>query len=219
MARLKRSLLNRTKVSVLSFGIHDNIVISNIDFGDRKRQGQPEKKMIYITFTTVDSETRKKKSEVELSWFKLDFSSDYLFPNIRELCVQLHGILSCYMDEEVAYEAMGKLFDEYKFGEDFSLLENYKWKKKDIDNLIEKVKTLFETSILPYVGLDKDLIRVKITSDTKGEYSNIPKFGVFTEPMTVEKTTLQFSNYEHKNHSKAGTIDSAAANNVLKTLD
>jgi hypothetical protein len=218
MAQLKRSLLNRTRVSLLSFGIHDNVAISNIDFKDRKRQGQPEKKMVYLTLATVDPETRKKKSEVELSWFKFDFTSDYLFSNIREFCVQLHGLLSCYMDEEAAFDAMADTFEEFGFGEDFSKLENHKWKKKEIDSLISKLKDLFKTAITPYIGLDKPLIRVKITTDTKGEYSNIPKFGIFTEPMTVDKTNLQFSNYELKNHSKAGNTE-VTANNVLKTLD
>lgn len=219
MAQLKRTLLNRTRVSVLSYGVHDNVAISNIDFGDRKRQGQPEKKMIYIIFTTVDPETRKKKSQVELSWFKLDHSSDYIFPNIRELCVQLYGILACYMDEDAAYEAMAKTFEEYGFEDDFSKLENHKWKKKEIDTLTGKIKKLFEVAVIPYIGLDKDLIRVKITTDTKGEYSNIPKFGKFTESMTVGVTELEFSNYELKNHSKAGNIDAVPTNNVLKTLD
>ena len=219
MAQLKRTLLNRTRVSILAYGVHDNVAISNIDFGDRKRQGQPEKKMIYVTFTTVDPETRKKKSQVELSWFKLDASSDYISPNIRELCVQLHGILTCYMDEDAAYEVMTETFDEYGFGEDFSKLENHKWRKKEVDSLIEKIKELFKTAIAPYVGLDKDLVRVKITTDTKGEYSNIPKFGKFTEPMTVDTTELEFSNYELKNHSKAGNVDTVPTNNILKTLD
>ena len=107
MAKNRKSLLNRVRVSKLSYGIHDNCVLSNVDFSDRKKQGQPEKKMIYISVATVDPDTRKKKSEIELSWFKLDHTSDYLFQNIREVIVQLHGILKCYMTEEEAFDALG----------------------------------------------------------------------------------------------------------------
>lgn len=210
MAKLKISLMNRVRVSRLSYGIHPNTAISNVDLTARKRQGTPDKKMIHITFATVDATTRKKKAEVELSWFKLDHTSEYLFSNIRELCVQLHGILSCYMDEEESFKLMEPIFNEFKIA-DLDVLENRKWKKKELDSLMDSIKEHFGKAIQNYIGLDKDLIWTKITSDTKGEYPNIPKFGKFTEPMTVDKTTLEFSNYELKNHSKAGNISITGA--------
>lgn len=214
----RNSLLNRVRVSKLSFGIHDNCIISNVDLSDRKRSGQPEKKMIYITLSTVDPDTRKKKSEVELSWFKFDHTSDYLFSNIRELIVQLHGILMCYMTEEEAYTALDEVFASFNIAK-LSELEAFKWRKKDLDILMQDIKDVFDKAIVSYIGTDKDLIRVKITTDNKGEYTNIPKFGVFTESMTVEKIGLIFSNYEHKNHSKAGTTGNETMSaDVLKQL-
>lgn len=219
MSKLRSGQLrNRARVSILSYGIHDNCVISNISTDDRKVKGEVQKKMIYLTVTTIDPETKKKKSEVELSWFKLDFTSDYLFSNIREMCVQLHGILSCYVSEEEAFEGMITLFDEYGFA-NFEEIESHKWKKKEIDSLILKLKELFYNIMKDHVGLESDLIRVKITTDNKGEYSNIPKFGKFTEPMVKTPTELQFSNYEHKNHSKGGITENGAANvDVMKSL-
>ena len=218
MSNIRKDLLTRGRVSRLNYGVHDNCVITAVDLEDRKRKGQLEKKIIYITFATVDPETKKRKSEVELSWFRFDFTSEYIFSNIREICVQLHGILTCYMTEDEAFEALATLFDGFEF-KSVDDIENHKWKKKEVDTFTEKLKLLFGQAIKDNIGLDKSLIRVKVTTDNKGEYANIPKFGVFTEPMSVEKTALQFSNYELKNHSKAGTVNGAADTaDLLKQL-
>lgn len=203
MAKTKNSMINRVRVSKLGYGIHDNVVITNLDTSDRKRQGIPEKKMLYLTFAVVDPETQKKKAEVELSWFKLDHTSDYLFTNLRELCVQLAGILSSYIPEDDAFTAMGNTFADFTFKE-VSDIENHKWRKKDIDGLISTIKTTFNDTVEKYIGDFDKPIRLKVTTDNKGEYTNIPKFGVFTESMDVETSLLKFSDFELRNHSKAG---------------
>ena len=127
--------MNLARVSKLSYGIHENMAIARIDTTQRKHQGTPDKKMLHITFSSVNPTTRKKKAEVELSWFKLDHTSEYLFPNIRELAVQLHFILSCYMEEEESFTAMEKVFEPFKIPT-LKALETYKWKKKELVILI-----------------------------------------------------------------------------------
>ena len=209
MSQTKNSVLGRIKVAKLGYGIHDNIVITNVDVEDRKFQGTPERKMIYITFSSIDPVSKKKLAEAEVSWFKIDdHTSDYLFSNIRELAVQLHGILSCYMTEEEAFDAMEEVFADWNF-KDLDELEHHKWKKKELGELMVKFRTVFAKAVAPYVGDITKLIRLKLTTDSKGEYVNIPKFGVFTEPMSVKSTNLKFSDYELRNHSKAGITDAA----------
>ncbi len=203
MANNKYSLLDLAKISKLGYGIHDNILITKVDTEDRKRQGVLEKKMLYTTFAVIDPKTSKKKASIELSWFRLDPVSDFFFTNMRELCVQLSGILGSFMDEEKVYNEMESIFEGFNF-KSVDDIENHKWKKKDVDTLTNKLKTKYGELIAPFINDTDNLIRVKITTDNKGEHTNIPKFGIFTESMAAEKSALKFSDFEKRNHSKAG---------------
>lgn len=224
MAKTQNSLLSLVHVSKLNYGIHDDVMLAKVDVEDRKRQGQLEKKMIYVTFSVVDKESGRKKAETELSWFRLDHGSEYLFANIRELAVQLFGILSSFMTEEEAYEAMEGVFNDFDENEwtgpnvevEAEDLEGHKWKKKEVETLIENFKSAFKKAIAPFTGDPEKLIRLKVTTDNKGEYVNIPKFGIFTESMDVENTNLKFTDFELRNHSKVGTMTNGAAN--IKTF-
>lgn len=202
---LASSLFDRVKVAKLSKGIHDNIVITKVDTEDRKSKGVPIKKMLYITFATVDPETRKRKNEVEVAWWTLDPSSEYFFSNLREFCVQLQGILTCYMSDDDAFEAMSKVFDEFEF-KSVAEIEETKWKRKDVDLVQTSLKDAFAAAISPFVGVNSPLIRLKLTTDSKGENVALPSYGSFTEPMSVKDSHLKFSESELKAQSKAGNV-------------
>lgn len=204
------SLLDRAKVAKLGKGIHDNVVIVKVDPEEHKYKGAPIKKMLYITYATIDPETKKKKHEVELAWWHLDPTSTFFFSNLRELCIQLNGILSCYMKDDEVFEAMSTTFDGYGFNS-VSDIESYKWKKKEIDDLQDKLKSLFVAAIAPFIGIDKPPIRLKVSVDSKGENAAYPSYGIFTEPMTVNPTTLKFSDAELKSQSKAGNVATATS--------
>jgi hypothetical protein len=205
---LAGSLLSMVKVARFGKGIHDNVVITKVDPEERKNKGIPIKKMLYITYATVDPDTRKKKNEAELAWWTLDPTSEFFFSNLREMCVQLHGLLSCYMPEDEAFTAMSTAFDEFEF-KSVDEIEAYKWKKKDVDAIQTNLSNLFATAIAPYVGLNGPLIRLKVSTDSKGENIAYSSYGVFAEPMTVKETRLKFSEAELKNHSKAGNVTAA----------
>lgn len=201
---LTGSLLNRVKVAKLGKGIHDNVVILKVDTQGRKNnQSVPLKKMLFITWATIDPATKKKKQEVELSWWTLEPTSEYFFSNLREFCVQLNAILACYMTEEEAFEAMSTAFDEFEF-KSVQEIETTKWKRNDVNSIQDTLATLFEKAITPFIGIDSTPIRLKISTDPKGENAAYPNYGVFVEPMTVKETRLKFSDSELKNHSKAG---------------
>ncbi len=218
----KNSLLNRARVARLGKGIHDNVVITNIDIADRKRNGILIKKMLYVTFAKIDPDTRKKKTEVELSWFRLDHTSEYMFSNLREMAIQLAGILSCYMDEEEAFTAMSGDIDGFPDFESVDDMENHKWKRADVELAMIDVQACFKAAMEKNIGLDSKLLRVKITTDNKGEGANIPSYGLFTEPMDVteEDSKLKFNDTELKNHSKAGNVTAAAgaASSAIKSI-
>src|SRR5664279_1337438 len=136
---LAGSLLDRAKVSKLSKGIHDNVVITKVDPEERKHKGAPIKKMLYITYATIDPDTKKKKNEIELSWWTLDPTSEFFYSNLREFCVQLQGLLSCYMTDDQAFDAMEKAFDGLEFTS-VTDIEAFKWKKKDVDTVTDNLK-------------------------------------------------------------------------------
>jgi hypothetical protein len=200
---LAGSLLDRAKVAKLGKGIHDNVVITKVDTAERKNKGIPIKKMLYITYATIDPDTKKKKHEVEVAWWTLDPTSEFFFSNLREFCVQLAGILGCYMTDDEVFTAMEKAFDEFEFAS-VEEMEAYKWKKQEVNNIQETLKTLFAEAIAPFVGTGTPPIRLKLSTDSKGENVAYSSYGVFTEPMTVKETRLKFSESELKNHSKAG---------------
>ncbi len=200
---LAGSLLDRAKVSKLGKGIHDNVVIIKVDPEERKNKGVPIKKMLYITYATIDPDTKKKKHEIELGWWTLDPTSEFFFSNLREFCVQLHGLLSCYMTEEEAFTVFETAFEDFEFTTVVEI-EETKWKKVDVNTIQTKLAELFTAAIAPFTGVNAPMIRLKISTDSKGENVSYSSYGVFAEPMTVTETHLKFSESELKNHSKAG---------------
>jgi hypothetical protein len=215
----KNSLLNRTRVARLPKGIHEDIVITKIDIADRKRNGILIKKMLYITFTKLDAEG-KRKNEIELSWFRLDHSSEYLFSNMRELAIQLNGILNCYMSEDEAFAAMEGDINGLSF-ETVDDMENHKWKKSEVDAVMLDLMQRFSDAMTDKIGLESQRLRLKITTDNKGEGANIPSYGVFTESMEVAKedSRLKFTDGELKNHSKAGNVSqNGTASATIKSI-
>ena len=204
MAR-KRSLLDKVKVSPLQFGIHKNIVLSKVDITPKKRNGMPTKRFLHLTFTKIDPETGKRKAESTFSWWKLDPTSDNFMTNMKQLLVQLDGILKLYYTEEEIDAQMEDLFKEWKF-KTVSDVENYKWKKKDADLFMNKLSEKIAEALKIKIGFDSTQFKLKLPLDNKGQYPELPRYGVFVESMDVsdEKSTLSFSDYEQKNNALAG---------------
>lgn len=202
---LAGSLLSRVKVAKFGKGIHDNVVITKVDIEERKNKGMPIKKMLYITYAIIDPVTKRKKSESEISWWRLDPSSEYFFDNLQQLAIQLHSLLTCYMDEEEAFAAMEPVFEGYKFASVAELQET-KWKKSELDVLEGNIQSAFFAAITPFIGVDKTPFRLKVSTDSKGENVAYSSYGPIAERMTVNPSNLKFSESELKNHSKAGNV-------------
>lgn len=200
------ALLTRVNVSKMGKGIHSNIVLTAVDTEERRSNGTPSKKFLYLTFAEVDPTTRKKKKDIEVSWWKLDpVGNKYFQDNMLEVCSQLMGILECYMTAEEADAYFDNVFDEFelKTVED---IKEYKWKIKDVGTLMTNLKTAFSTAITPFLGVDGKLLHLKLTTDAKGTNVELPKYGAVCEAMGDGETTLKYSNAELKNHSKSGNV-------------
>ncbi len=197
-------LLNKAKISQLTDGIHPNVMISKVDIKQRKGKNGPINKMIYITFTQLDS-NKKRKAEAEVAWWKPDATSDFFKTNLQELCIQLHNILSCYMSEEEAFTAFDGVFEDNGVTK-LEDIEGKTWKKSEVDALLEGLSEAFSEAIKPHIGNSDDLIYLKLATNYKGEDIEIPKYGKFVEPMSVGDTTLKFTDSEIKTKSKAGNV-------------
>lgn len=210
-------LSSAAHVARLGKGIHDNVVITKVDIEKRRIKGQPIKKLIYITYATVDPTTRKKKQEVELAWWELDPSSQYFFTNLRELLVQIDGILKCYMSEEDVNKAMENTFTMFD-GMSVSDIEVHAWKRSELDQLCDELAATFAAAIKPFVGVSGPLIRFKLSLDYKGEAVAYPKYGIFTEAMTVDPTNLKFTDAELRDQSKAGNTTVKASSSFVPNV-
>jgi len=213
-------LLSRVKVPELTKGIHENIMINGVSIEDRKGQNGPINKMIYIKFAQVD-ENGKRKAESELAWWKPDPTSDYFVTNLQEMSLQLHNILSAFMDEEAAFAAFDGVFEGLGIT-DYKEIENKKWKQSEVNKLNDALKEAFKKAITPFIGDKEHLLRVKLTTNYKGVGVEIPKYGLFVEPMTKEETDLKFTDNELKTHSKAGITEkggsTASSTNTSATI-
>ena len=204
-----RSLINRAKVSEFQKGIFDNVIITNVDIQDRTGQNGPINKMIYIKFAQLN-DAGKKVCESELAWWKPDVTSEYFKSNIQEICLQLHNVVESYIGEEDAFTAFSNVF-EFLNIEDQSELETRKWKQSELNVIITNLKTSFKEAITPFINDTLHPIRLKLSTNFKGEDIEIPKFGKFTEPMSMTETALKFSANELKTHSKIGNVEGKAS--------
>ncbi len=215
----KRSLLNRAKISEFQKGIFDDVIITNVDIKDRKGQNGPINKVFYIKFAQLN-DSGKRVAESELAWWKPDVTSEYFKTNFQELCLQLHNVLETYLGEEKAFEAFAAVFDDIDI-EEHTEIDNRKWKQSELNILITNLKTSFSTAIAPFINNDEYKSRLKLSTNYKGEDIEIPKYGKFMEPMTVEATQLKFTANELKTHSKAGNVQSkssASSSNTSATI-
>ena len=213
-------LLSRVKVSELTKGIHENIMINGVSIEDRKGQNGPINKMIYIKFAQVNAEG-KRSSESELAWWKPDPTSDYFVTNLQEMSLQLHNILCAFMDEEAAFAAFDGVFESVGVT-DVKEIESKKWKLSEVSKLNDAIKAAFKTAITPFIGNKSALMRVKLTTNYKGVGVEIPKYNTFVEPMTKEESELKFTDNELKTHAKAGNTEvktgGAASTNTKATI-
>lgn len=200
----KRTLLQQVNVAELSKGIHDNMVISDIDVKERRRSGEASKKMIYIKFAKVDPTRRTRLKESEVSWWKPEpVNNKYFQDNLLELCYQLTTIMEVYVSAEevnTAFEDIFKSFGVTSVAE----IKGKTWKKSDLTVLLPDLSERFMKVMTPFIGVDSKLLTVKITTNHKGMGTEIPKYGAFMHAMTEEPTTLKFSKGELKNHSNSG---------------
>lgn len=208
---LLKSLLDSARKPELGHEIHDNCVILEVEAGGRrtKKENKEVNKNCFTKFAKLDEEG-KITGEKEVSWFNLDHQQEYVKDNFVNQITQLVGILECYYTPEEVNDLLDPIFSDYeiKTEEDMEAIITDKDNSK---NIIEDISKKYVESLSDLIGLDSTKLRIKLSFDTKGKYVQQPKFGIFTEPMTVEKTDskLKFSKNEEENEIKSRNLISA----------
>ena len=207
------------RLAHLQKGIHEKGMITKVDIKDRKGKNGIINKMVYITLAKL-GKSGKPVAEAEVAWWKPDPTSDYFKTNLQEMCLQLHNVLACYMGEEEAFAAFKGVFEDLGIT-DQAEIELRKWKQTDVNKLVKALSEAFLKAITPYIKSKDKLVRFKLTTNHKGEGTEIPKYGIWMEPDSEEETKLFFTDSELKTHSKGGitSVQSAASSlNVSATL-
>jgi hypothetical protein len=197
----QRSAANAVRKPDLDFGIIDNVVLTNVMIDDSIAAS---KKHIYLTFSQYDAETDSYIAESTFSWFKINpgsftsnkkSMSEEMMGAARDLTSQLHNLLSCYLGEEAAFDALEDDFKPVEY-ETIDELLSAKWGKKNTSALEENMKSLLQKAITPFIGDKNYLLRIKVLPNKLGTHRNIPKYGMFVESMNASPSLLNFTTYE-----------------------
>ena len=207
------------RLAQLQKGIHDGCYVAKVDIKDRKGKNGIINKMVYLTINKMGKKG-KPVAQTEVAWWKPDPTSDYFKTNLQEICLQLSNVLEAYVGPEKAFDAFEGVFEDLDVT-DYKEIETRKWKQSEVNKLIANLSVAFEEAIKPYVGKKDELVRVKLTTNHKGEGTDIPKYSKWIEPMSKEETELYFTDNEIKTHSKSGivtTAGSASSTNASATI-
>ena len=177
----------------LEFGINENVRITKINNAVRKtKDGEIAKRNTFMTFTKFDSKG-KKMAESEFSYFNLDPSSDYTVENLANQVAHLQNIADVLnpgqaVDPTEGYETYEEIMEDLA-------------SKKGCKALMDKTWELFEAAVSEHVGLDSKIVRVKVITDNKGKYLQLPKEAPVVEDGEAE-CTLNITAYEKKMKAK-----------------
>jgi len=194
MAFLRKLLADRPVRTPLEFGINENIRLVKIDNEPRTKEGELITRNTYMTFTKFNDKNEPIAS-TEFSYFDLDPEKDNNLSNLANQLAQLQNILDLLNPEAGAIDPTAG----YKSVEALSSdLQNRKKSKA----LIDKMFDLFAEALEGKIGNESELLRLKIVTDSKGKYLQLPRESHIAELMTTEPSALKITPYEVKMHAK-----------------
>lgn len=192
MSLLRELLAVKIVRTPLGFGIHDNVRLVKIDNAERMRENEVVNKNTYLTFAKFDANNNKIASS-EFNYFNLDHTSDYVFDNLITQIGHLNKICSLLnpgssIDPTEGYESVEEIKDALRT-------------KKGCEEFMKAMWAQFEQQVEDYVGLESPLLRIKVITDSSGQFFNLPRESHFLELMEND-CTLSISAYELRMHAK-----------------
>jgi len=198
MSNILNNLLADARKPEIPFGIHENCRITVIHLGHKSKSDGTLIKLNGFTTITQFNQKGKPIAEKEVAWFNIDSTSEHAYNNFVSQMEQMTGILLCYYSREELETQFNFLeAQEVETTEEF---EEIFGDRKALGHLHEAMLTNYFNLLETKVGLDSELIRVKMVFDSKGRNLQAPRYGIFTEPnsITEEESMLKITDHERQ---------------------
>ncbi len=147
--------------NTLEFGYNHNLVIKNVDIGQRLRKGIPVSQNTFITYSKVNPETREVLAETELSYWNLKpgkWAEDNFIDQYNSLLAVVKAVgadaekFMDSIDSELDTENIDKLVKD----------------KKSCTEAQETLSKIFYDSVKDHVGLQSTLLKGKFVMNESG---------------------------------------------------
>jgi hypothetical protein len=206
---LLSAIRNNSRQASLTAGLHNDMFLKAINIEDKKVNGIVTKKNCFIKFAKLNQKTGGIIGETEVSWFRLDFNSDYVLENAVEQLAQMVSILELFYTPEEVDEQFTPLngittYDEFK-----ARLTT----KVGAKELNEAINANISIMLEPHCGDVTKLFRLKLVYDKNGKYLQTSQYGDFVE--ALDKTDLKITRTELANETLAKSL----ANGEVSTKD
>lgn len=215
---LLSQLMSEARKAEMGYGIHNDCIISNINNGPKYDKNQTLiERNTFITFQQVNKEGTTV-AEKEIGWFNLK-PDEYTYDNFSSQLEQLTGIVDavCKPEDVVRWENyFEKLLTAFEIevvpaeqvtvDKVLTLKEDLTLMFKNIvpiKNFMNQLTDGFVTLLTPYCGSNCPRLRVKLVFDSKGQYVQQPRYGIFVEAATTEPSKLQMSKQEESYYQKS----------------
>jgi hypothetical protein len=192
MSLLRRILAIKPVRLPLEFGINENIRLTAISNEVRKRDGEVIPRNTFLTFSKYN-EKGQKIAATEFSYFNLDHTSQFVLENLVTQLAQLTELASL-LNPDAAIDPISSFETEEEIVEALRTSKGCKAIMKDMYDQ-------FEESVKDFINDESPLLRVKIVTDNKGKYLQLPREGHFVENVETP-CTLSINAYELKTRQK-----------------
>jgi hypothetical protein len=182
----------------LEAGVHENIVIKNVDISTREgKDGIPDTStLLFITFAKLNEES-KLQSEKEIRIWKMDHApkKGSIHDNTMRTVRQLYEILLQIWTEdqlEAAFDPFTPLgiIKEESVKKD---MQDILSKKTAMDTFNQLLREQFLNCVAPVMGLDSSLrFKFKLGLTRDGSYKEMP-LGNFIERMGTENSKIELT--------------------------
>ena len=190
----------------LVFGHNENVVIENIDFSIRTKNGIATSNNTFIRLTKIDpTDDNKLLASSEINFFNLDPTKDYVQNNFMKQFTVEYAILEALgLDAEGFEEEVMELFQENL---DDILVAKFLKNATNTKAVQYMLQTAFKSRIEGNIGLTSKLLKCKILVN-KSCWTETGDELNWILPMDSEESLPAMTSYERSVYKKSLTAES-----------
>lgn len=171
---LEQLLESGKRFPSIGFGLHDNVVLMDVDTKDREKKGIVTSKFCFMTFAILDDEGKVEKQKVFDFW------------RVRPNDKAMQNFVSTFnkMTNLVKFFNPGALQKEFNPVAKFKDVKALKAKLTTEPGCAEINKVLvtqFHDAVKDHIGIDSKRMRIKVVVNKDGEYPDLAKEDKFFE--------------------------------------